>query len=586
MRLSAKGGQLKSVLILMLVVASAISASAVSAEEAPAGGANVIITGHIKDYRDYPVASVIVRAYVNGVEREVIDVFTGEHKGESETSSEGGYSFGLRVDNVEESVIELEISKPSFRTQKVEIKKILKEGGVYYAYLDPMLLYREMGPAFYISAIILIFIYILISLEVLHRTIAAMLGAALMLIITYTVGTRNYDYYILSFESAMHHVDWNVIFLLMGMMIIVTVMKETGVFQWMAYKSYAMAGGNVWRLAVILMVVTAALSALLDNVTTMLLLTPITIEIAMVLRISPFSLLIPEILASNIGGAATLIGDPPNIMIGSYAGLTFNQFLFALTPVVVISMIVFIGMMKFYYGKEYEKANIENIDEVLKELKEKYKITDMKLLKHCMLVLVLVVSLFVMHGSLVGYLGDIMEVSVPALMGASVLVIISRQNIVKVLDHVEWPTLVFFIMLFIMVGGTIESGAIDLIARGVLNLSGGSIIVAVLLILWVSAFGSAIIDNIPFTATMLPIVLYLSDTLGAGNTLWWALALGACFGGNGTLIGASANVVTIGLAERAGYQFKFVEFLKVGMPVMIVTMVIATAWILIMEVGI
>ncbi|MEE8401465.1 MAG: ArsB/NhaD family transporter [Candidatus Hydrothermarchaeaceae archaeon] len=569
-----------------VILAMIVFASAVSAEEAPAGDANVIITGHVKDYRDYPVPSVIVRAYVNGEEREVIDVFTGKHKGETETASDGGYSFGLRVDNVEESVIELEISKPSFRTRKVEVKKFLKEDGKYYAYLDPVLLYREMGPAFYVSAIILIFIYVLISFEVLHRTIAAMFGAALMLIITYTIGTMNNDYYILSFESAMQHVDWNVIFLLMGMMIIVAVMKETGIFQWMAYKSYAMAKGNVWRLAVILMVVTALLSAVIDNVTTMLLLTPITIEIALVLRISPFSLLIPEILASNIGGAATLIGDPPNIMIGSYAGLTFNQFLFALTPVVIISMVVFIGMMRFYYGKEYAKANIENVDEILKELEEKYQITDMKLLKHCLVVLTLVVFLFAMHGSLVDYLGDTMEVSVPALIGASVLVIISRQNIVKVLDHVEWPTLVFFIMLFIMVGGTIESGAIDLIARGVLNLSGGSIIVAVVLIIWVSAFGSAIIDNIPFTATMLPIVMYLSETLGAGNTLWWALALGACFGGNGTYIGASANVVTIGLAERAGYQFKFVEFLKVGMPVMIVTVAIATVWILLVEVGI
>lgn len=584
MKLSGKGGQLKSLLILMLV--AAISAAAVSAEEVDAGDANVIVTGHLKDYRDYPVASAIVKAYVNGEEQEIIDVFTGRHKEETETSSEGGYSFGLLVDNVEESRIELEISKPSFRTQRIEVKEFLKRGEQHYAYLDPVLLYREMGPAFYISAVILVFIYILISLEVLHRTIAALFGAALMLITTYTIGTRNTDYYILSFESAVHHVDWNVIFLLMGMMIIVTVMKETGVFQWLAYKSYALAKGNVWRLAVILMVITAALSAVIDNVTAMLLLTPISIEIALVLRISPFSLLIPEILASNIGGTATLIGDPPNIMIGSYAGLTFNQFIYALLPVVVISLVVFIGMMRFYYGKEYEKANIENVDELLKELEEKYKITDMKLLKYCLVVLTLVISLFVMHGSLVGYLGEIMEVSIPALIGAAVIVIISRQNIVKVLEHVEWPTLVFFIMLFIIVGATVETGVIDMLARGVLNLSGGSLILAAVLIIWVSAFASAFIDNIPFTATMLPVVMYLSESLGAGNTLWWALALGACFGGNGTYIGASANVVTIGLAERAGYPFKFLDFLKVGMPVMIVTVAIATAWILLVEVGI
>jgi Na+/H+ antiporter NhaD/arsenite permease-like protein len=515
-----------------------LSLSTVSAEEVGIGDANkVIITGHIKDYRDYPVASAIVRVYVNGEEQEIIDIVTRKHKKEIETSSEGSYSFGLLVENVEDSKIEIEISKPSFRTQRIEVKEFLVKGKEYYAYLDPVLLYREMGPAFYISAAILVFAYALIALEILHRTIAALFGAALMLIITYTIGTKNHDYYILSFESATHHVDWNVIFLLMGMMIIVAVMKKTGVFQWMAYKSYAVAKGNVWRLAVILMVVTAVTSAFIDNVTTMLLLTPITIEIALVLRISPFSLLIPEILASNIGGTATLIGDPPNIMIGSYAGLTFNHFVIALTPVCVISMIVFIGMMRFYYGKEYDKAKIENVDELLKELEEKYKITDAKLLKYCLGVLALVISLFVMHGSLIGYLGEIMEVSVPALIGASVIVIISRQNIVKVLEDVEWPTLVFFIMLFIIVGATVETGVIDMIARGVLNLSGGSLIAAAVLIIWVSAFASAFIDNIPFTATMLPIVMYLSETLGGGNALWWALALGACFGGNGTYIG-------------------------------------------------
>ena len=551
--------------------------AAVSAEEAVTK--KVVITGFVKDPHHKPVSSAIIKVLIDGEECEIFNIVKGKYSKEVETSSDG--SFNFEIHRVGE--IGLEIFKPSFREEKIEIKELLKKGDVFYAHLEPIVLHREAGPAFYISACILVLIYVLIALEILHRTIAALLGAALMLIISYTIGTRNFDYYIISYESAIHHVDWNVIFLLMGMMIIVAVMKRTGVFQWMAYKSYAIARGNVMLLSVILMVVTAVTSAFIDNVTTMLLITPITIEIALVLGISPFALLIPEILASNIGGTATLIGDPPNIMIGSYAGLTFNDFVITLTPGVAIAMVVFIGMMRFYYGKEYEKAKIDDVDRLIAELKEKYKITDEKLLKYCIAVLLVVISLFIMHGSLRGYLGEIMEVSVPALIGAALIVIISGVHIVDVLEDVEWPTLVFFIMLFIIVGACVDTGVIDLIADGVKNLSGTSLTLAILLIVWVSAFASAFIDNIPYTATMLPIVAYLSETLGSGNVLWWALAFGACFGGNGTYIGASANVVTIGLAERAGYPFGFVEFMKVGMPVMIVTTGIVTGWLLLVE---
>jgi Na+/H+ antiporter NhaD/arsenite permease-like protein len=574
---------LKKSLILSIILIIFLSAlpGLMAMEGSPGGLKEVTITGHIKDYRSYPVSSALVRVYVNGERKEIFGPIKGDRKEEVESASDGSYNFKLKLVDVEDSKIVLEISKPSFRTQKIEVKEFLKKDGKYYAYLEPILLYRRMGPAFYISATILAFIYILIAFETLHRTVAALLGAGLMLITTYTVGTRNHDYYILSFDSAMHYVDWNVIFLLMGMMIIVAVMKKTGVFQWLAYKSYALAGGNVWRLAATLMIVTAVVSAFIDNVTTMLLITPISIEIALVLRISPFSLLIPEVLASNVGGTATLIGDPPNIMIGSYAGLTFNDFVINLSPLIAVVMVVLLGMMRLYYGKEYKKAKIENVDQILKELEQKYKITDAKLLRYCLGVLAIVIFLFVMHGSLRGFLGEIMEVSIPALIGSTIIIIISRQNITKILEDVEWPTLVFFIMLFIIVGATVETGVIDMMARGVKSLSGGSLIAAIMLILWVSAFASAFIDNIPFTATMLPIVGYLSETIGGGNVLWWALALGACFGGNGTYVGASANVVTVGLAERAGYPFKFVDFLKIGMPVMIVTVLISMIWLLI-----
>jgi Na+/H+ antiporter NhaD/arsenite permease-like protein len=570
---------LKRLLIFLVILSLASPVTA----QIP-GKEKLTITGHVKDDYGKAVPRAMVKVLLAGEAQEVFTASQKKPLKEVETSSEGSFNLWVYVEEDKTREIEIEVFKPSFRVVKTAPREILKGDRGYYAYLDPLTLKREVGPAFYVSALILILIYLLISLEVVHRTLAALLGAALMLIISYTLGSFNPRYYILSYESAVEHVDWNVIFLLMGMMIIVAVMTRTGVFQWLAYKSYSMAKGNVWHLAVILMVVTGVVSALIDNVTTMLLLTPITIEIALVLRISPLSLLMPEILASNIGGAATLIGDPPNIMIGSYAGLTFNDFIVNLSPPVFLGMLALIGMVRYYYGEEYRKAKIKDVDKLLEELREKYQITDRKLLNYCMIILGVVISLFMAHGSLRGYMGEIMEVSIPALIGASIAVLISRQNIVEVLEDVEWPTLLFFIGLFIVVGATIDTGVIDMIAGKVRDLSGNSLIIAVILVIWVSAIASAFVDNIPFTATMLPIVSYLTDTLDSGNTLWWALALGACLGGNGTYVGASANVVTIGLAERAGHPVGFMDFLKVGLPVTLVTVLIAMAWILIMEV--
>jgi Na+/H+ antiporter NhaD/arsenite permease-like protein len=324
--------------------------------------------------------------------------------------------------------------------------------------------------------------------------------------------------------------------------------------------------------------VTAFTSAFLDNVTTMVLLTPVILEIALVLRMSPLDLLVPMVLASNFGGTATLIGDPPNIMIGSYAGLTFNDFLIALTPFVIITMIVFIPLMYFFYGKKYREVVVEDVDGLLERLRAEYRITDFKLLTYSLGVLFFVVSLFLVHGVLH------MEVSIAAILGAAILLAISRVNISEILfKEVEWPTLVFFAGLFVIVGGTDQTGVIAAIADLVAKLSGGNLTYAILLVLWVSAISSAFIDNIPFTATMLPIVAYLTQVIPGADSmvLWWALSIGACYGGNGTLIGASANVVTAGLAERAGHTITFNEFLKVGFPIMLVSCLVGTIYILI-----
>ncbi|MFA5033715.1 MAG: SLC13 family permease, partial [bacterium] len=357
------------------------------------------------------ISGRVFDSYKKNISDAEIDIsIDGKYYKTEKTSSEGNFIF--QIDSLQAfNNIEITTSKPTYNNAKLEIQKsqlAYKEGT--YSLFSDITINHTLGPAFYISVIILLLVYILIGFDLCHRTLAAFLGAALILLVTYTFGSFNNAYFIISFEDAMKFIDLNVIFLLFGMMIIVGIMKITGVFQWLAYKSYQFAKGNIWILVVLLTIITAIASAFLDNVTTMLLIAPVTIEIAIVLGINPFSFLLPEILASNIGGTATIIGDPPNIMIGSYAGLTFNQFVVHLTPIIIVCMIVLIFMMKFYFGKEYAKAKVENIDVLLKKLKEEYKITDVQLLKKSLIVLGIVILMFITHGFLH------MEVSIAALV--------------------------------------------------------------------------------------------------------------------------------------------------------------------------
>jgi Na+/H+ antiporter NhaD/arsenite permease-like protein len=362
----------------------------------------------------------------------------------------------------------------------------------------------------------------------------------------------------------------------MGMMIVVGILKKTGLFQWLAYKSYALARGNVFILSAILMVITAVASAFLDNVTTMLLMIPVTIQIAVTLKINPIALLIPEVFASNVGGTATLIGDPPNIIIGSYAKLSFADFVINLFWPVLICMVVTVVYYIYWYKKSYLKAEVKDVDLTIQYLKHEYRITDKKLLILSLAALAFIIFLFIIHGVLH------MEPSIAALMGAMLLMVVARGDIVEMLEHeVEWPTLIFFMALFIVVAGAEETGLIQVIAEWVADVSRGSLLVAVLMVLWVSALASAAIDNIPFTATMLPIIAFLNETIPGAESgiLWWALALGACFGGNGTMIGASANVVTVGLAEKAGYHISFLYYMKACFVPMLITVVLASFYL-------
>jgi len=450
--------------------------------------------------------------------------------------------------------------------------------------------------AVYVGLGILVAVYVLIIFETVHRTLAAAVGGlvALFALNHYKVGDA------LTLAEVTTLIDWETIGLLLGMMVMVGILSNTGVFEYFAVLSYKKSGGSIWTLVVILCSVTAVLSAFLDNVTTMLLLTPVTIQLAKVLDIKPIPLLISEVLFSNIGGAATMIGDPPNIMIGSglsptkikeagypdlaQFGVTFNDFIFEMGPGILMCIVPSFMLLKWYYADEFSGSRIRDVA----ELEAKYGIKDPQMLKVAGFILVLVILNFFLH--------PITHIAVSwiALVGAVVMLLATdRHELEEPLHHVEWTTLLFFAGLFVLVHSLQEMGVINYIGKYVMaaieffgsDTGDGQTVrlaAAILIVLWVSAVASAFIDNIPYTATMIPIVLQISDELGGYllDPLIWALAFGACLGGNGTLIGASANVVTAGMSEEAGYPISFNEFFKAGFPVMILTTFIVSLYML------
>jgi Na+/H+ antiporter NhaD/arsenite permease-like protein len=450
--------------------------------------------------------------------------------------------------------------------------------------------------AIWVGLIILIAVYALIIFEWVHRTLAAAVGGLLAVL------ALNYyaeeDTFTLAEITTM--IDWETIGLLLGMMVMVGILSNTGVFEYFAVLSYKKSGGSIWTLVVILCTVTAVLSAFLDNVTTMLLLTPVTIQLAKVLDIKPIPLLISEVLFSNIGGAATMIGDPPNIMIGSglsaskieaagypemaQYGVTFNDFIIEMAPGILMCVVPSFMFLKWFYRDEFSGTRIRDVA----ELEAKYGIKDPAMLRVAGVILALVIVNFFLH--------PITHIAVSwiALVGAVVMLLATdRHELEEPLHHVEWTTLLFFAGLFVLVHSLQYMGVIDFIGTYVeksiayfgSDTGDGQTVrlaAAILIVLWVSAIASAFIDNIPYTATMIPIVLQISDSLGAYllDPLIWALAFGACLGGNGTLIGASANVVTAGMSEDAGYPISFNEFFKAGFPVMILTTFIVSIYML------
>ena len=419
-----------------------------------------------------------------------------------------------------------------------------------------------------VAIVIFTVVYILIASERINRVAAALGGAGLMLALG-VVGADD------AFFSQDTGIDWNVIFLLFGMMVIVGVLRQTGIFEYVAIWAAKRAGGRPFRVMVLLCLITAVASAALDNVTTVLLIAPVTLLVCEQIGVRPVPFLIAEALASNIGGTATLVGDPPNLIVASRSGLGFNDFLVNMGPVVLLMLLAFVGLARILFRKDFV-ADPEQVDRVM-QLDEREAIENPSLLWRSLVVLALVLAAFSLHGVL--HLAP----SVVALLGAGVLVAISRLRPESYLAEVEWATLLFFAGLFILVGSLVKTGAIARLAAAVGGVAGDSVPAAMMLILWGSAALSALVDNIPFVATMSPVVDQLvrgNGPLGGQNGLWWALVLGADLGGNATAIGASANVVVVGIAKRSGHPISFWEFTKYGALVAVVTLGIATPYLL------
>jgi Na+/H+ antiporter NhaD/arsenite permease-like protein len=412
----------------------------------------------------------------------------------------------------------------------------------------------------WVAGVVFVVAYLLIALERVDRTLVALAGGLLVVALG-----------ILDQEVAFAAIDLNVIFLLAGMMVIASILARTGFFEWLAIRSVILSGGRPMRLLLVLAIVTAVLSAFLDNVTTVVLMTPVTLSIAYRLRVSPIPYLISSILASNIGGTATLIGDPPNILIGSAAGLEFGDFLTNLAPVTVVIFLAFMGIAYVSFRGHLQVPD-EAREEAL-ERTEEHTIKDKPLL---------VKSLVVAAATIAGFLAQSaigVEPATVALLGATALMLVARVDVHKTLREIEWSTLFFFVGLFILVEAVVEVGIVGGIADRLAEATQGQPAAATIGLLWFSAIASAIIDNIPYTATAIPVVERLAETGMAVEPLWWALALGACLGGNLTIVGASANVVVANVSQRAGHPIRFFAFMRYGAAVVTASLLISTVYL-------
>jgi Na+/H+ antiporter NhaD/arsenite permease-like protein len=527
-----------------------------------------VVTGVIYDRQGQPVT---------GAQVTLTTKTSATAVAEATSQPDGRYALTLSGQIPDSLVVQIE--RAHFKATSVELDtaeiQALRSGESVD--LHDVTLLRRVSLAFWIATLVFIAMLALIATGRLHNTLAALLGASIILAVSYLGPPLLEDLFIFDFSGALRYVDWNVIFLVMGMMIVIAVVERTGIFQWLAFTAYRISGGRLWLLLPILMLVTGVASAMLDNVTTMLLMTPISVQIALAMGINPLAFLMPEVLASNVVGISTLIGTPTNILIGSFAKISFNDFLGNLTPGVLLAVVGLIIYCEFTYRREIRSSSESGISPLLLEkLAERARIVEPGHLKKAGVVGAAMIVLFV--------LGEPfhLQPAVTALMGATALLVWIRPDIEEMIEAVDWTTLVFFMALFIVVGAIQEVGLISFVADAIGRLVGGSLLASVLIIIWFSALLSTVIANIPFTAAMLPVIGYLTATVPGAQSrvLYYCLSVGSAMGGNGSLIGASANMVTAGIAERAGHPITYLYFLKKGFPAMAITVSLATLWLL------
>jgi Na+/H+ antiporter NhaD/arsenite permease-like protein len=535
-----------------------------------------LLTGVVLDRQGQPVREAEVTLHSGQASPEE-EHDQGESLAEAVTQPDGRYALippGTLPDD-----LSVRIERPHFATATIDLGTEAVEAlraGTSVVLPDTTLL-RRITPAFWVATVVFVAVLVLIATGKLHNTLSALLGASVILTVSYLGHPLLEDLFIFGFQGALRYVDWNVIFLIMGMMIVIAVVERTGIFQWLAYQAYRLSRGRLWLLLPILMLVTGVASAFLDNVTTMLLMTPMTVQIALAMGINPLALLIPEVLASNVVGISTLVGTPTNILIGSYAKISFNDFLVNLTPGVLLALLGLVIYSELSYRKEFKASGGTGLSPVLlKALAERGRITEPDHLKKAGVVGAGMIVLFV--------LGEQIHLlpAVTALIGATALLVWIRPDVEEMIEAVDWTTLVFFITLFICAGAIQEVGLISFIADFIGRLVGDNLLLAMVVVIWFSAVLSTIVANIPFTAAMLPVIGYLTATIpGAGSkALFYCLSVGSAMGGNGSLIGASANMVTAGIAERAGHPITYVYFFKKGFPALLITVALATLWLL------
>lgn len=557
-----------AVLATLVLIALGLVAWPAKASDAAQEPGGWLLTGLLSDPQGQPIEGAKVSAFADDPAEPLV-----------ETESQDDGSWALQFEDLPEDSLTVIISHPHFQDvetvlQSGALERLRQSGSIG---LGENVLQRQITPAFWAATAIFLIVLLLIAFEKLHNTTAALVGLSAVFLCTYVIGIFSPGYYIMGFDRALTYINWEVIFLVMGMMIVIAVIERTGIFQWTAFQAYRLSRGRTWLLVLILMLVTAVASALLDNFTTMLLMAPISLQIALALNINPLALIIPEVMASNVGGISTLIGTPTNILIGAYAEIGFSDFLINQTVGVVVALAVMGAYVLWHYRSEWRK-HAGGISESLYERLEK----NAQLSDPGGLVKSGIVFLLILVGFVLGEQFHIVP-AVPALVGATILLLWLKPDVHAMIQAVDWTTLVFFMALFIVVGAVQEVGLLGFVAQWMASVVGESLPLGMFVIVFGVGTLSLGVANIPLAASFLPIVEFLSGSIpGASNkALYYALSMGTAMGGNGFLISGEANLVTAGITRQADTPISFSAFLKVGLPVTYLTLLVGFVWLLI-----